>query len=52
MKVEQFEERDYTKAVAEVVDTEKLDEITALAGTCSKGTSAGGGTPPGAPPRR
>lgn len=42
----------YTEAVAEVIDTEKLDEITALAGTCSKSTSAGGGTPPAAPPRR
>lgn len=37
----------YVKARIEVIDVKELNEISALAGTCSNGTSTGGGYPSG-----
>lgn len=42
----------YIKAQIEVIDVKELKEISALAGTCGKGTSAGGGTSSGMCPNR
>lgn len=36
------EKKMYVSAEVEVFDTETLEEICALAGTCSKGNSTGG----------